>query len=157
MESTSDRHAGTTAVKGKKTQLVTFLVGGAFCGIDIQRVQEINKPADWTPVPHAPSYVMGIFSLRGKMVTLIDLARKMGIPPSPPGGEARNIIVSAETETIGLRVETVCGVIDLDPEKVSPPPANLGPIQGSYISRVLRTEGRLLAVLDVDKVLEKES
>ncbi len=157
MESTPDRPAGTTALKGKKTQLVAFLVGGAFCGIDIQRVQEINKPAEWTPVPHAPSYVLGIFSLRGKMVTLIDLARKMGVPPSPPGGEARNIIVNSETETIGLRVDTVCGVLEMDPEKTSPPPSNLGPIQGSYIKGVLRTDEKLLAVLDVDKVLEKES
>ncbi len=143
-------------VDPRKTELVTFLVSGALCGIDILRVQEINKPADWTPVPHAPPYVLGIFSLRGKMVTLIDLAAKMGIEVPPPGSEARNIIVNADTETIGLRVEAVCGVRELDPEKLSPPPANLGPIQSAYIQGVLRAEGRLLAVLDVDRVLEKE-
>ncbi len=157
MKTTQDLPARAGGKEEKKTQLVTFLVGEAFCGIDIQRVQEIHKPKERTLVPHAPPYVLGIFSLRGKMVTLIDLARKMGIPNPGPGRETRDIILNAQGETIGLRVGKVCGVIDVDREKISPPPSNLGPLQGAFIKGVLRDEGRLLAVLNVDRVLEKEA
>ena len=60
-------------------ELATFYVGEALCGMDILKVQEINKLMEMTKVPQAPSYVMGILNLRGQIVTIIDLGKKLGV------------------------------------------------------------------------------
>ena len=70
----------TGNVQSNKTvELATFYIGDALCGMDILKVQEINKHMDITKVPQAPEYVTGILNLRGQIVTIIDLGRKLGL------------------------------------------------------------------------------
>ena len=137
-------------------ELATFYVGEALCGMDILKVQEINKLMEMTKVPQAPHYVMGILNLRGQIVTIIDLCKKLGLPSTDVNDESRNIIVSSKGEHIGLLTERISDVVGIDWEKVEPPPANIGGVQGRFFKGVLKTEDRLIGILDVEEVLKDE-
>ena len=90
-----------------KMELATFYIGDALCGMDILRIQEINKHMEMTVVPQAPDYVMGILNLRGQIVTVIDLGQKLGLSSIELSDEARNIIVNSEDEHIGLVADRI--------------------------------------------------
>lgn len=138
-------------------ELATFFVGDALCGMDILNVQEINKLIEMTRVPQAPEYVLGILNLRGEIVTIIDLGKKLGLKSTEMSDKTRNVIVNSNAEHIGLMVEKIGDVFQVEWEKVEAPPANIGDVQGKYFTGVFKTEDRLIGILDVEKVLEEEN
>lgn len=138
-------------------ELASFYVGDAMCGMDILKVQEINKLIEMTRVPQAPDYVLGILNLRGEIVTIIDLGKKLGLKSTEISDKTRNVIVNSNGEHIGLMVERISDVIQAEREKIEMPPANIGGVQGKYFTGVFKTEDRLIGILDVEKVLEEES
>jgi purine-binding chemotaxis protein CheW len=138
-------------------ELATFYVGEALCGMDILKVQEINKLMEMTSVPQAPDYVMGILNLRGQIVTIIDLGKKLGLDTTELTESSRNIIVNSKGEYVGLLVSRISDVVDADWDKVEAPPANIGGVQGRYFKGVFKTDSRLVGILDVEKVLLEES
>jgi purine-binding chemotaxis protein CheW len=125
--------------------------------MDILKVQEINKLIEMTRVPQAPEYVLGILNLRGEIVTIIDLGKKLGLKSTELSDKTRNIIVNSKGEHIGLMVEKISDVVQANFEKIEAPPANIGGVQGKYFTGVLKTKDRLIGILDVGKVLEEES
>jgi len=143
------------AKSGKKqaVELATFYVGGALCGMDILNVQEINKLMEMTRVPQSPEYVTGILNLRGQIVTVIDLGKKLGLSATDFSETTRNIIVSSDNEYIGLLVSRISDVVEANWEKVEEPPANIGGVQGAFFKGVFKTKDRLIGILDVNKVL----
>ena len=146
---------GGTAAGGNTVELATFYIGEALCGMDILNIQEINKLMEMTVVPQAPEYVMGILNLRGQIVTIIDLGLKLGISPVRQTDENRNIIVSSEGEQIGLLIERISDVVLADTEKIEPPPANIGGVQGMFFKGVIKTEESLNGILEVAEVLKE--
>jgi len=145
----------TNAPKGS-VELSTFYVGDALCGMDILKIQEINKLMERTEVPQAPSYVVGILNLRGQIVTVVDLGKKIGLAATDISDKSRNIIVNSKGEYIGLLVKQISDVIPADLDKVEPPPANIGGLQGRFFSGVFKTENKLVGILNVDEVLKVE-
>jgi purine-binding chemotaxis protein CheW len=150
-------HSAQTNRQGDTVELATFFVGEAICGMDILKVQEINKLIEMTRVPKAPEYVLGILNLRGEIVTIIDLGKKLGLESTGINDKTRNIIVSSNEEHIGLMVEQICDVVQAEWDKVEKPPNNIGNVQGRFFTGVYKTEDRLIGILDVEKVLEDES
>ncbi|RJQ65010.1 MAG: chemotaxis protein CheW [Desulfobacteraceae bacterium] len=139
----------------KSIELATFYAGEALYGMDILKIQEINKLLDMTPVPQAPEYVKGILNLRGQIVTVIDLCKKLGLPQIEANREEnRNIIVNSGNEYIGLLVERIGDVVRAARDEVQPPPANIGGIQGKYFEGVYKTETSLIGVLNAEEVLK---
>ena len=137
-------------------ELTTFYVGDGLCGMDILNVQEINKHMEITKVPQAPECVMGILNLRGQIVTIIDLCKRLGLPSVENDGGGRNIIVNSDGEYIGLHVQQISDVVQADWESVEPPPANIGGVQGKYFEGVYKTEKSLIGILNVTEVLRDE-
>lgn len=136
-------------------ELATFYVGEALCGIDILNIQEINKQTEVTPVPQSEEYVQGVLNLRGRIVTVIDLGRKIGLSPINAGKDNRNIIVDSQDEQIGLLVDRISDVMLADPSKIENPPANIGGIQGRFFDGVYKTENRLIGILNIEEVLKE--
>ena len=134
-------------------ELATFYVGDALCGMDILRVQEINKQLEITTVPRAPDFVRGIMNLRGQIVTIIDLGKKLGLGETGVNGKTRNIIVNSGDEYIGLLVSSISDVIAARWKDVDPPPANIGEIQGAFFTGVLKTKDQLVGILNIEKVM----
>lgn len=135
-------------------ELATFYIGKALCGMDILKVQEINKLMEMTSVPQSPDYVMGILNLRGQIVTIIDLGKKLGLESTNLEETCRNIIVNSKDEYVGLLVTKISDVVEAEWERVEPPPANIGGLQGNLFKGVFKTKDRLIGILDVDKVLK---
>jgi purine-binding chemotaxis protein CheW len=152
MKMTEDSHT-----KQESVELATFYIGEALCGMDILRVQEINKLMGMTKVPQAPDYVTGILNLRGQIVTVIDLGKKLGLTDIGLNESARNIIVNSGNEHIGLLVSRISDVVAAEWDKVEKPPANLGGVQGTFFKGVFKTKNRLIGILDVDRVLADEN
>ena len=138
-------------------ELATFYIGEALCGMDILNVQEINKLMDMTKVPQAPIYVTGILNLRGQIVTVVDLGKKLGLTSTELSESTRNIIVNSENEYIGLLVSSISDVVEAQWDKVEDPPANIGGVQGAFFKGVYKTQDRLIGILDVNKVLAEEN
>ena len=139
--------------ENKIVELATFYVGNALCGMDILKVQEINKIMQMTKVPQAPEYVLGILNLRGQIVTIIDLGKKLGLGETDISQDTRNIIVNSSGGHVGLLVRQISDVVAADMEKKERPPANMGGIQGEFFTGVFKTDHELIGILDVDKVL----
>ena len=146
-----------TEIHSDTVELASFYIGEALCGMDILKVQEINKLIEMTRVPQAPEYVLGILNLRGEIITIVDLGKKLGLKSTEMSHKTRNIIVNSNGEHIGLMVEQISDVIQADWKKVEAPPANIGGVQGRYFIGVFKTEDRLIGILDVEKVLEEEN
>lgn len=140
----------------KSLELATFYVGDSLYGINILKIQEINKHLDVTVVPKAPDYVQGVLNLRGRIVTVIDLGKKLGLSPIDPSKNNRNIIVDSHDEQIGFLVDSISDVLQAESDKIEPAPANIGGVQGSFFKGVLKTENKLIGVLDVEEVLTEE-
>ncbi len=138
----------------KITELATFYLGDALCGIDIKSIQEINKLIDMTQVPQAPDYVLGVLNLRGEIVTVIDLGRKLGLSPANITPDSRNIIINYQNENVGLLVDKIGDVVEVDTKKIEPAPANLEEIQGSFFEGVLKDEKVLVGILNLDEALK---
>jgi len=138
-------------------ELATFYVGNALCGMDILKVQEINKLMEMTKVPQAPEYMVGILNLRGQIVTIIDLGQKLGLGSVEISNESRNIIINAPGEHVGLLVTRISDVVMADPDKIEPAPANMSGVQGSFFTGVYKTENKLIGILDIKEVLRIES
>jgi purine-binding chemotaxis protein CheW len=135
--------------------LSTFNIGDACCGINILRVQEINKPTEVTRVPLAPDYVKGILNLRGRIITVIDVGKRLGLPSSKAdeAKKRRLIVVYFENESIGLLVDSIGDVFRAENENIEKPPANVVGIQGQFIEGVLKTETQLISILNLAEVL----
>jgi purine-binding chemotaxis protein CheW len=146
----------TKAPSKMHVELATFFVGDALCGMDILNIQEINKLMDMTKVPQAPYYVNGILNLRGQIVTIIDLGRKLGLGSTEATSSSRNIIVNSPGEHVGLLVTQLSDVVSAQMDKVERAPANMGGIQGEFFSGVYKTEDKLIGILDINKVLRIE-
>ncbi len=138
-------------------ELATFFIGDALCGMDILKVQEINKLMEMTKVPQAPEYVLGILNLRGQIVTIIDLGKKLGLGETDIGLDPRNIIVNAPGEHIGLLVRMISDVVMADPDKIEPAPANMSGIQGNFFTGVYKTDSKLIGILDTAEVLRMDT
>jgi purine-binding chemotaxis protein CheW len=146
----------TTNRSKNLVELATFYIGDALCGMDILKVQEINKLMQMTKVPQAPEYVLGILNLRGQIVTILDLGKKLGLGETDISKDPRNIIVNSAGGHVGLLVRRISDVVTADMERRERAPANMSGIQGEFFTGVYKTNNNLIGILDVDKVLSIE-
>jgi purine-binding chemotaxis protein CheW len=145
--------ADTNSNTPNEVKFSTFMIGSAILGIDILKIQEINKQFEITKVPQAENYIRGILNLRGKIVTIIDLGQKLGLEPVKKHKDNRNLIIESDGEYIGLLVDRIGDVVNANLENLDPPPSNVGGINKKFFKGVLKTEANLVGVLDTDAVL----
>jgi purine-binding chemotaxis protein CheW len=155
MAATTTTNAART-VEETTALLATFYVRDVHCALPTLAVQEVIRPGRTTPVPHGPDHVVGIINLRGKIVTIVDLARKLELGHTGGTEDRRALIVEWKGEFVGLLVDRVADVREIRPDSVSPPPANVRGAQGRFFQGVHESDGRLLAILSVEEVLSDE-
>jgi purine-binding chemotaxis protein CheW len=134
----------------------TFLLAGAVFGVSAQQVQEVVRPGAITPVHHAPPFVLGIRNLRGKIVTVIDLAVRLDLGSAEVGPDTRVLIVDWQGEPVGLLVDSVSDTITIDAGHLEAPPANVHGVQSRHLRGIHRGPERLVAVMDLGAVLQPE-
>lgn len=134
-------------------QLVTFRLGNEEFSLDILKVQEIIRHMDLTRVPKTPDFVDGVINLRGRVIPVLDLRKRFGLPKDENTNETRIIVVDVDNRTVGLKVDAVSEVLRLPADTVEPPPAIITGVESEYIKGVGKLDGRLLILLDVAKIL----
>lgn len=138
----------------KEYQLVVFAIGNEEFGVDISQVREIVRLIPITYLPKAPDFIEGVVNLRGQVVAVIDLAKRLSIPSQPRGENTRIIIVEIEGLTMGMIVDSVSEVLRLASEHVEAVPSVIETeVHEHYISGVGKLQDRLLVLLDLKKVL----
>lgn len=137
-------------------QLVTFWVGGEEFGVDVLSVHEILRHQPVTAVPGAPAFVQGVIDVRGALVPIIDLRHRFGAPSAEVDGETRMVLVRFEEERLGLVVDAVTEVLRVPESAVSAPPRYFRGIASEYLRGIVRLEGRIVILIDMDLVLSSE-
>ena len=137
-------------------QLVSFNIGEEEFGVDILKVQEINRMLDVTRVPNAPEYVDGVINLRGKVIPIIDLRRRFGMERKEHDKNTRIVVVELNGKVVGFVVDAVREVLRIPRSVTEPPPQIVAGIEADYITAVGKLEDRLLILLDLEKVLAGE-
>lgn len=137
-------------------QLVTFNLGKEEFAVPILQIQEINRLTEITRVPKSPDFVEGVINLRGKVIPVIDLRKRFGLPQGELGKYARIIVVNMDSRMLGLIVDSVSEVLRLSEDAIEPPPPVVAGIDSEYIRGLGKMEGRLLILLDLNKILTKE-
>jgi purine-binding chemotaxis protein CheW len=116
------RAPGREAAADEPVQLCTFRIGGEDYAVDIMRVREIIHPLPITPVPRAPPSVEGVVRLRGEVMPVLDVRKRLGVPASAPTRRTRFLVVNVARRRIGLVVDEVCEVIRIPRAEIRPAP-----------------------------------
>jgi purine-binding chemotaxis protein CheW len=135
--------------------LLTFALEPIRYAISILEVQEVVPLAELTPLADAPPFVSGIFNLRGKVVTAIDLRRRMGLERRPWSRKTAVLVTPFQDKLFGLIVDQALSLIRLAREEMEPAPdfsSFLGSLQGQFIAGVGKWEGRLVPILDPRRI-----
>lgn len=142
-----------TTQAGQTVLLATFFVRDALCALDAAGVQEVIRLGPVTPVRYGPEAVIGIVNLRGKIVTIIDLGLRLGFPKAVATGDSRIFIIEDHNEFIGLLVDRVDEVVEVERDHWQPPPANVNYGQARFFKGVCRTRNRVITLLDAVQIL----
>ena len=135
-------------------EYVTATVGGQLFGLPISRVQDVFAPDRLTRVPLAPPEIAGLLNLRGRIVTAIDMRRRLGLEAFAADAPRMAIGVEYKGESYGLLIDVIGEVLKLSESGREDNPVNLDPGLARVSAGVHRLEGKLLVVLDVDRVLD---
>lgn len=151
------RHVTTERVEQvaqDQLELLTFTIAGEQYAVDIERIVEIVTPRSVTRIPNADPSVVGIISLRGTIVTLVDVRRKLRHPAGTQTPDTRVVVIDFQKETVGFVVDRVLRVVKLARAGVEPHPVVHTNELEESIRGVFRTGGALTILLDLDKLLD---
>ena len=148
------KNEGPVAGTGKELlQLVSFKIGDEEFGVDILKVQEINRMLEVTRVPNSPDYVEGVINLRGKVIPVVDLRKRLGMETRAHDKNTRVIVMELTGKVVGFVVDAVSEVLRIPRNVTEPPPSVGAQSNADYITAVGKLEDRLLTLLDLEKVL----
>jgi purine-binding chemotaxis protein CheW len=136
------------------TEFVTFVIAGQIFGLPIARVQDVFRPARITRVPLATAEIAGVLNLRGRIVTAIDMRRRLEVKQREASDAPMAIGIEAKGESFGLLVDAVGEVLKLPQSDCEPNPINLDRELAALSAGVYRLDGQLLVILDIDRVLD---
>jgi purine-binding chemotaxis protein CheW len=140
----------------EQDQYLVFTTMGQEFGIQAMRIQEISAMVGITKVPKAPPYIEGILNLRGRLMSILNFRKKVGFEPKGQDEDTRLIIVEHAGFPIGIMVDSVEEVIRIPAETVQKmPEATATTLAAEYINGVGILNGRLVILLDAEKVLNK--
>ncbi|HEY7411872.1 MAG TPA: chemotaxis protein CheW [Vicinamibacteria bacterium] len=136
--------------------LATFFLAGEEYGVDVRLVQEIIRVSEITQVPRAPQFVKGVINLRGRIVPVIDLKRKLELGEVEPTRQSRIVVVKVRDRLMGLLVDGASQVLKVPLSTIEAAPEEVVEIDASYIRGVAKLEARLIILVDLHKILSVE-
>lgn len=147
-----DRQPAEAAASAQEIEMLSFLLGDEEYAVMVDAVKEVLKTRDLTPVPNSPDYVLGVMALRGPVLPVIDLCRRLGLPPGKNDEKSRIIVVSVNEEDAGIHVDRVTGVVRIPPEAVRPTPETIEH-GAEFLKGIVRKDDRLYILLDIEKAI----
>lgn len=135
-------------------EFLCFRVSDEIYGINITDIKEIIKPRVVTEVPRAPAFVMGVLSLRGTIIPIIDMRIRLGLGLAGSGGRERIIVIRNNNSFSGLLVDEVIQVVKVQLEYVEAVPTVLDGVDRDFISGLGRSDGRLIIILNLENITD---
>ncbi|MGE5124817.1 MAG: chemotaxis protein CheW [Betaproteobacteria bacterium] len=136
--------------------LVTFYLDREEYGVDVRQVQEIRRLTEITTVPRAPEFVRGVINLRGRILPVLDLKRKLGLGEVGESRAARIVVVRVRERLIGLLVDGASQVPKIPVSRIEAPPEEVVERGGAYIRGVAKLDDRLIILVDLERLLAHE-
>jgi len=141
---------------GEEIQLVVFSLGREEFAVEVTQVREIMRMEEITRMPKTPHFVEGIINLRGQIIAVVELAKRLNLEGGSRSGETRIIVVEAEDIKVGMIVDSVSEVLRVDADAVEPSPTLAMDVSAAYLQGVVKQDNRLIILLDLTKVLSLE-
>lgn len=143
----------TETLQQDEQQLVVFDLSSEAYGVDIGAVREIIRLQDITKVPRTPEFVEGVINLRGKVIPVVDLRKRFGLPVEEESKENRIVVVDIGAQDIGVVVDAVTEVLRIATESVEPPASVITTADSEYLLGIAKLDSRLIILLDLERVL----
>ncbi|GMB82906.1 chemotaxis protein CheW [Shinella zoogloeoides] len=133
-------------------ELIAFRIGDQEFCVNIMSVREIRGWTQATPMPHAPSYVLGVINLRGVVLPIVDMSQRLGMKPAEP--TVRHVIIVAQVgpKVVGLLVDAVSDILTVTPENIQPTPDIANEVEKAYARGILAIEGRMICLIELDSL-----
>lgn len=136
-------------------ELLCFKVATEEYALNIMDIKEIIKPREVTEVPRVPSFVSGVLSLRGIIIPVFNMRVRLGLVGGTSSGKERIIVVkTGENGFCGILVDEVIQVVRIDSKDLEPPPTVLEGIDRDFVNGIGRFSGRMLILLNMEKILD---
>jgi purine-binding chemotaxis protein CheW len=136
--------------------LATFVLDREEYGLDVHLVQEIRRVTEITAVPRAPHFIRGVINLRGRILPVVDLKRKLALGQVELGRASRIVVVRLRERLLGLLVDGASQVLKVPVSKIEPAPEEVLASGGDYIRGVAKLEDRLIILVDLLRILAQE-
>jgi len=140
-------------IVGSQQQLVVFTLASESYGVDIAKVSGIERMQEITRVPRTPVCVEGVINLRGRVIPVVHLRKLFFLPEDEITKETRIVVVDISGEPIGVQVDEVTEVLTIPTDSVEPPSSIITSADSDYLMGIAKLEGRMIILLDLDKVL----
>ncbi len=139
-------------------QYLSFILAGEEYGADILSVQEIKGWDTVTRVPCSPKYLLGVINLRGAIVPVVDLRARFGLERSAFDSTTVIVVVRVPGErgerTVGIVVDAVCDVYDVEASRIQSPPEVLGSVDKVFIKGLVQIKDKLVILLDIERLID---
>ena len=134
-------------------ELIAFRIGDQEFCVNIMSVREIRGWTQATPMPHAPSYVLGVINLRGVVLPIVDMSFRLGMKPAEP--TVRHVIIVAQVgpKVVGLLVDAVSDILTVTEAEIQPTPDLASDLAKMFVRGVLAIDGRMISLIALDHVL----
>ncbi|TCZ79982.1 chemotaxis protein CheW [Paenibacillus albiflavus] len=137
-------------------KIIVFSLGQEEYGVEVEKVKTIERMQKLTRVPKTPVFIKGVINLRGVVIPVIDLRSRFGLPEKEYTDNSRMIIVSQGDIEVGMIVDSANDVTDIDGDLVENPPEIVGGIRAKYLDGIAKIGDRLLVLLNLEEVLNKQ-
>lgn len=145
--------AAAAPAPGPELHLLTFLLDREEFGIPVTQVREVIRVSEITRVPQAPAHVRGVANLRGRILAVVELRSRVGLPPAELTPRSRVVVVEVRGRVLGVLVDAVSQVTKVPQASVAPAPEEVLAADVDYLTGVARWDSRLIILLDLEKVL----
>ncbi|MEO3945082.1 chemotaxis protein CheW [Gorillibacterium sp. CAU 1737] len=140
----------------EEIKVIVFKLGAEEYGVEVEKVETIERIQHLTRVPKTPPFIKGVMNLRGVVVPVLDLRGRFNLEETAYTDASRIIIIAIEDLKVGMIVDSADDVIDVDTDTISDPPEIVGGVKAKYLRGVARVgEDRLLILLNLKEVLNK--
>jgi purine-binding chemotaxis protein CheW len=153
MDTTMLERPAESAAGEDERVFVTLSVADQLCGVPVQAIRDVLGEQAITRIPLAPPEIAGSLNLRGRIVTTIDLRRRLGLPEAPPGTPRMSVVAEQGNELYALLVDQVSEVLSLPADTFEHNPPTLPATWAAHSLGIHRLADRLMVVLDVARVL----
>ncbi|MFW5971996.1 MAG: chemotaxis protein CheW [Bacillota bacterium] len=144
------------SIQKNELQFIVFSLMGEKFGVDVKQIKQIIPTTEYTHIPNSPEFIRGVINLRGEIIPIVDLRRRLSLDEDEVDDDAKIIIVELQNNSIGMQVDSVSEMIRIYEDDISAPPKIVKGINSQYLKGVGKVNDKLLILIDLNKILTNQ-